>query len=126
MKIAAFYYGRIVYFLQMDEHRLTPSYPFSAIAEVTDSRGAEMRAQATDISARAFHFLSNGRLSVGTEVIIRIYALSDQFRASGIVIHSTRTDTGVMFDRVNAAFLPVFEKWLAAARSAAATVDSTR
>ena len=105
-----------------EDRRITPRHPFSAIAEVTDRRGAEMRVQITDISACGCHFLSKGRLPVGTEVTIRIHTSSDEFEASAIVVRSTRTNTGVMFNKVNTAFLPVLEKWLATARSAAETI----
>ena len=102
--------------------RIGPRYPFSAIAEVTDSRGAEMRVQITEISACGCRFLSKGKLSVGTEVTIRIRTASDQFQASAIVVRSTRTGTGVMFKNVNTACVSLLAKWLAAARSAVATI----
>lgn len=85
------------------------------MAEVTDSRGAEMSVEITEISACGCRFLSNGRLSVGTEVTIRIRTPNDEFQASAIVVRSTRTGTGVMFNKVNAASLCVLEKWLMAA-----------
>ena len=99
------------------DHRLAPRYPLSATAEVTDSRGAEMIVQIMDISACGCRFVSKGRLSVGTEVTIRIRTESDDFQASAIVVRSTRTGTGVMFNKVSPASLSLLGKWLAAARS---------
>ena len=92
------------------------------MAEVTDSRGVEMRVQITEISACGCRFLSKGRLPVGKEVTIRIRTGNDDFQASAVVVRSTRTDTGVMFNRVNAASLSLLEKWLVAARSVVATI----
>lgn len=84
------------------------------MAEVTDSRGAEMRVQITEISACGCRFVSERRLFVGTEIAIRIRTGNDNFRASAIVVRSTRTGTGVMFNRVDAASLSLLEKWLTA------------
>lgn len=84
------------------------------MAEVTDSHGAEMRVQITEISACGCRFLSKGWLCVGTEVTIRIRTPDDEFHASAIVVRSTRTGAGVMFNKVDAASLRVLEKWLAA------------
>ena len=104
------------------DNRFAPRYPLSVMAEVTGRGGAQMRVQITDISASGCRFLSKGRLSVGTEVTVRIRTGNDEFQASAIVVRSTRTDTGVMFNRVNAASLSLLEKWLIAARSVVATI----
>ena len=84
------------------------------MAEVTNSHGAEMSVQITEISACGCRFLSEGRLPVGAEVTITIRTPSDEFQASAIVVRSTRTGTGVMFNKVCTASLCVLEKWLAA------------
>ena len=97
-----------------NDRRFVPRYTLSAMAEVTDSRGAEMCVEITEISASGCRFLSNGRLSVGMEVTIRIRTPNDQFQASAIVVRSTRTAAGVMFNKVDAASLRVLEKWLTA------------
>ena len=96
------------------DNRLAPRYPLSAMAEVTDSRGAEMGVQIMEISACGCRFLSKERLSVGTEITIRIRTESDDFQASATVVRSTRMGTGVMFNKVNTASLRVLEKWLMA------------
>lgn len=107
--------------MQKDQ-RLAPRYQLSAMAEVTDSRGAEMRVQITEISTSGCRFLSERRLSAGTEITIRTRTGSDDFQASATVVRSTRAGTGVMFNKISAASLSLLEKWLVAARSVVATI----
>lgn len=97
------------------DRRFVPRHALSAMAEVTDSRGAEMCVEIMEISERGCRFLSKGRPSVGTEVTVRIRTPNDEFQASAIVVRSTGTGTAVMFNKVNATSLRVLEKWLGAA-----------
>ena len=96
------------------DRRFVPRYALSAMAEVSNSLGAETSVEITEISATGCRFLSKGRLPIGAEVTIRIRTPDDVFEASAVVVRSTRTGTGVMFNKVSAVSLRVLEKWLGA------------
>lgn len=102
------------------DRRRTTRYAFGAIAEIVDRSGAEMRTRVTDISVCGCHLLANGRLTVGAGVIIKIHTSTDYFQTSSQVVRSTASDVAVEFYNVNPVFLPVLQKWIAAARSASA------
>jgi hypothetical protein len=105
------------------ERRRTPRYAFSAIAEVIDGSGAVIRSQVSDISVSGCHLIVNRCLAVGAEVKVKIHTPTDHFETWAMVVHSTPTDMGLVFHSTDPTFLAVLQKWVSAARSAAATVQ---
>jgi PilZ domain len=105
------------------ERRRTPRYAFSAIAEVIDSSGAVIRSQVSDMSVSGCRLIVNRCLVVGAEVKVKIHTPTDYFQTWAMVVHSTESDMGLVFHSTDPIFLTVLQKWVSAARSAAATVQ---
>ena len=94
------------------DRRRVPRYAFSAVGEVIDCSGAEMRARVTDISLCGCRLLANGKLPVGMPVTVKIHTSGDYFESPATVIHSTPTDMGLMFQNINHVFFQVLHKWI--------------
>lgn len=98
--------------------RLYTRYPFSAAAELVDRSGAQMPSRVTNISFGGCRLVANGRLRIGAEVTAKIHSSGDYFEAPALVVHSTATDTGVMFHNIGPAFFNVLHRWISMARVA--------
>ena len=98
--------------------RLYTRYAFSAVAEIVDTSGAQMPSRVSNISFGGCRLLSSGKLRVGAEVKVKVHLAADDFEAPAQVVHSTATETGVMFHNIGPAFLNVLHRWISAARAA--------
>ena len=99
----------------IQHRRRVPRYAFSAVGEVIDGSGAEMRTRVADISLGGCRLLANGKLPVGMTVTVKIHTSSEYFESSAKVMYSTPNDMGVMFQNVDHVFFPVLHKWIHAA-----------
>jgi PilZ domain len=104
------------------ERRSVPRYSFSALAEIIQNSGREIRARVTDISVSGCHLISDGRLVVGAEVTLKIRTATDYFQTWAMVVYSTPRDMGLVFHSTAPPLVRVLHKWTGAARMAAATV----
>jgi len=106
----------------IEERRSVPRYPFSVLAEVIHSSGAEIRAQVIEISVAGCALAAKRTLSVGAEVTIKIHTPADYFQTWAMVVYSNVKGMGLVFHSTAPPFLHVLHKWVTSARSAAATV----
>lgn len=99
--------------------RLYTRYPFSAAAEIVSS-GAQMPSLVVNISFGGCRLLSERPLPVGTAITLTIRTPTDAFEATAKVAYSSKSDAGVMFDKVSPQSLLVLRKWISAASEAMA------
>ena len=84
-----------------------------------------MPSRVSNVSFGGCRLVANGRLRIGAEVTAKIHWSGDYFEAPAVVIHSTATDTGVMFHNISPASFNVLHRWISTARAATEFTPST-
>lgn len=71
------------------EKRRTPRYPFIAVAEITDAAsGAQLNSQVAELSLNGCYVDMLNTLPVTAKVTVKIFADSECFEATAIVIYA--------------------------------------
>src|ERR1700747_1189114 len=97
--------------------RIYTRYPFSATAEIIDSSSAQMPSRGTNIGFGGCRLIATGRLSIGSEVTVKIHTPTEYFESAATVAHSTATDLGVTFHNVSPVYFNILRKWISAITS---------
>jgi hypothetical protein len=96
------------------ERRLTPRYPFIAVAEITDAAsGAQLNSQVSELSLNGCYVDMLNTLPVNSKVTLKIFADSECFEATASVIYAHQgLGMGLAFHDVSLKSGTLLRRWL--------------
>jgi PilZ domain len=100
------------------EHRLTPRYPFSAMAEIVDeAENARTSSRVSDLSLNGCYVEMNNPFPEGTNVMIEISTETESLETHAIVAHiEPKRGMGLTFGEMPKSLANVLNRWLVQAR----------
>ena len=96
------------------EKRLTPRYPFIAVAEITDiGSGAQLNSQVSELSLNGCYVDMLNTLPVDTKITLKIFAESECFEAAAGVIYAHQgLGMGLAFHEISLKSGALLRRWL--------------